>query len=91
MFGTAKVAAEAYDLAAIQAKHSTSDLNFPDMIHLKKKIPKIMFQYGVSKEGKKFKAVIYFDGKQKHLGCFTRARDAAMAYDMAIVAGNRWS
>ena len=44
MFGTAKNAAEAYDLAAIQAKHSTSDLNFPDMIHLKKKIPKIIIK-----------------------------------------------
>ena len=40
---------------------------------------------GVSKAGKKFQARISIDGKSKHLGTFTRARDAAMAYDEAIV------
>ena len=39
---------------------------------------------GVFKAGKKFVAKIS-DGKRKHLGTFTRARDAAMAYDKAIV------
>ena len=48
------------------------------------------------KEGKKYKGVIKtksgrfqaqikIDGKSKYLGIFTRARDAAMAYDKAIV------
>ena len=37
-FGTTKEAAIAYDLAAIQAKRPKSDLNFPDMIHVKKKV-----------------------------------------------------
>jgi len=41
---------------------------------------------GVSKQGKKFRAMISVDGEQKHIGLFTRARDAAMAYDEAIVA-----
>ena len=40
---------------------------------------------GVSKQGKKFRATISVDGEQKHIGLFTRARDAAMAYDEAIV------
>jgi len=40
---------------------------------------------GVSKKGKKFQAGIRIDGEQTHLGTFTRARDAAMAYDEAIV------
>ena len=35
-FGTTKEAAIAWDLAAIQGKRPTSDLNFPDMIHVKK-------------------------------------------------------
>ena len=39
---------------------------------------------GMSKAGKKFVAKISIDGKQKSLGTFTR-RDAAMAYDEAIV------
>ena len=95
-FGTTKEAAIAFDLAAIQAKRPKSDLNFPDMIHVKKEIPRIKKRKlvtctnttgfnGVSKAGEKFKATIRVDGKNKHLGIFTRARDAAMAYDKAIV------
>ena len=95
-FGTTKEAAIAFDLAAIQAKRPKSDLNFPDMIHVKKEIPRIkkrkLYDHrnktgfnGVSKAGKKFVAKIKINGKQKHLGRFTRARDAAMAYDKAIV------
>ena len=97
-FGTTKEAAIAYDFAAIQAKRPKSDLNFPDMIHVKnkKEIPKKKKRKlvtctnttgfnGVSKAGKKFQARISIDGKSKHLGTFTRARDAAMAYDEAIV------
>ena len=96
MFDTAKKAARAYDRAAIQAKRSKSDLNFPDMIHVKKEIPKIKKKKitmsnkktgfnGVSEAGKKFQACISINGKNKNLGTFTRARDAAMAYDEAIV------
>ena len=95
-FGTTKEAAIAFDLAAIQAKRPRSDLNFPDMIHVKKEIPRIKKRKlvrhhnttgfnGVSKNGKKFVANISINGKQKYLGIFTRARDAAMAYDKAIV------
>ena len=95
-FGTTKEAAIAFDLAAIQAKRPESDLNFPDMIHVKKEVPKIKKRKlvdcrnktgfnGVNKMGKKFQARISIDGKLKHLGVFTRARDAAMAYDEAIV------
>jgi len=95
-FGTTKEAAIAWDLAAIQAKRPKSDLNFPDMIHVKKEIPKIkkrkLYDHrnktgfnGVSKAGKKFRAQIQVDGKRKYLGLFTSARNAAMAYDEAIV------
>ena len=95
-FGTTKEAAIAFDLAAIQAKRPKSDLNFPDMIHVKKEIPRIKKRKlvtctnttgfnGVCKNGKKFQAKISINGKKKHLGTFTRARDAAMAYDKAIV------
>ena len=95
-FGTTKEAAIAYDLAAIQAKRQKSDLNFPDMIHVKKEIPKIKKRKimictnttgfnGVCKNGKKFQASIRVNGKSKYLGSFTKARDAAMAYDEAIV------
>jgi len=66
------------------------------MIHVKKEIPKIKKRKlvtctnttgfnGVSKKRKKFRANIRINGNVKYLGTFTRARDAAMAYDEAIV------
>ena len=97
LFGTPKEAAIAFDLAAIQAKRPRSDLNFPFLhdgeIEIIPKIKKRKLVTctnttgfnGVSKYGKKFRAQIRVDGKKKHLGTFTRARDAAMAYDEAIV------
>ena len=94
-FGTTKEAAIAYDLAAIQAKRPRSDLNFPFLHDGEIEIPKIKKRKlictnttgfnGVSKKGEKFKARISINGKRKHLGIFTRARDAAMAYDKAIL------
>ena len=88
-FGTTKEAAIAYDLAAIQAKRPRSDLNFPFLHDSEIEIiPRIKKRKlvnctnttgfnGVSKAGEKFKATIRVDGKSKHLGTFTRARDAA--------------
>jgi hypothetical protein len=94
-FGTAKEAAEAYDQAALQAKFPRSELNFSDtpkeeVSRIKKRKiydhrNKTGFN-GVSKKGKKFVAKIGIDGELKYLGTFTKARDAAMAYDKAIVA-----
>ena len=40
---------------------------------------------GVFKQRKKFRAMISVDGEPKYLGLFTKPRDAAMAYDEAIV------
>jgi hypothetical protein len=94
-FGTAKEAAEAYDQAALQAKFPRSELNFSDtpkeeVSRIKKRKiydhrNKTGFN-GVSKKGQKFQAQISIDGEQTYLGLFTKARDAAMAYDEAIVA-----
>jgi hypothetical protein len=48
---------------------------------------------GVSKAGKKFRArgsiTVHINGKTKHLGMFTHARDAANAYDHALVKTHR--
>ena len=95
MFGTAKEAAEAYDQAALQAKFPRSELNFSDtpkeeVSRIKKRRignykNKTGFN-GVSKFRKKFIAKISIDGEQTYIGTFTKPRDAAMAYDEAIVA-----
>ena len=96
MFGTAKEAAEAYDQAALQAKFPRSELNFSDtpkeeVSRIKKRRignykNKTGFNGVFKVRGGKFQAQISIDGEKKHLGTFTKARDAAMAYDKAIVA-----
>jgi hypothetical protein len=40
---------------------------------------------GVSKSGKKFKAVIGVDHKQKYLGTYGTPKEAALAFDRAVV------
>ena len=99
-FGTTKEAAIAYDVAANHAKRPKSDMNFPDMIHVKEEIPKRKKRKlvncnnktnfnGVSKRGKKFVTQIRINGEKEYLGTFTKARAAAMAYDDANVENDR--
>ena len=95
-FGTAKEAAEAYDQAALQAKFPRSELNFSDtpkeeVSRIKKRRignykNKTGFNGVCKVKGGKFQAQIGIDGELKYLGNFTKPRDAAMAYDKAIVA-----
>jgi hypothetical protein len=91
LFGTAKETAIAFDVAAIHAKRPRSDLNFPEMNHEREEIQKRkkrkLASAGcdsrnktglseVSKNRKKYKArVMIFDGKRKHPGSSTNARD----------------
>ena len=95
MFGTAKEAVEAYDQAALQANFPRSQLNFSDtpmeVSRIKKRRignykNKTGFNGVCKVKGGKFQAQIQIDGEKKHLGYFTKPRDAAMAYDEAIVA-----
>ena len=95
-FDTSKEAAIAYDFAALQAKRPTSDLNFPDMIHVKKKISKKTYRKimkssqessntGVCKDGNKFKAQIQIAGNLQNIGKFDTAKEAAEVYDQAAL------
>ena len=99
-FGTTKEAAIAFDVAATHAKRPRSDLNYPEMIHVKELVPKRKKKQmmectnktsfdGVSKVGKKFVAQISINGEKEYLGTFTKARAAAMAYDDANVKNDR--
>jgi hypothetical protein len=93
-------AAVAFDRAVTQHKLSSSKLNFPnglasddenyDAIMNPKKKRRLHSTNtsgytGVSKNRKRFKAVIYFDGKYKHLGTHDTPKEAALAFDRAVI------
>ena len=95
-FDTPKEAAEAYDLAAIEAGRPTSKLNFPDQVP-KGYVPKrkklrsnnTIGYRGVNKQGNRFEARIYTGGIQHYLGMFGTAKEAAIAYDVAATHAKR--
>ena len=93
---TAKEAAIAYDRAVLKANQSTSLLNFPDMVHnldvepKNKNIKRSSTGYrGVSKNGKKFRAMINTTGRNKSIGTFATAIQAALAYDQAAIKAGK--
>ena len=93
-FDTPKEAARAYDRAAIQAGKPTSKLNFLDQVP-KNYIPKkkklastnTTGYRGVSRRGNRFQACISIGGKRKQrcIGTFDTAKEAAQAYDRAAI------
>jgi hypothetical protein len=99
-YATAKEAALAYDRAVVQHKLSSSKLNYPDGLPIddedyeelmnpkKKKRLKshnTSGYTGVSKNGKRFQAKIYFDREIKCLGTYDTPKEAALAYDRAVI------
>ena len=91
-FDTSKEAAQAYDLAAIQAGRPTSKLNFLDQVPKKYKPKKKKLSSGnttgfrgVSKKGNRFAAGIYMKGRRHHIGNFGTTKKAAIAYDLAAI------
>ena len=96
-FDTAKQAAKAYDNEAIKLRRPLSKLNYP------KKAPvgytptqqalqsnNTVGYRGVYKEKNgKSKAGITIDGKHTHIGTFDTPKEAAVAYDRAVLKANR--
>jgi hypothetical protein len=95
-FDTRKEAAEAYDLAAIEAGRPTSKLNFPDQVP-KGYVPKrkklrsdnTIGYRGVTKKGNRFQARIKIDKIQYHIGSFGTTKEAAIAFDVAATFAKR--
>jgi hypothetical protein len=95
-YDTAKQAAKAHDKEAIKLRRPFSKLNYP------KKAPvgytpiqqpllsrNTVGYRGVSKNGKKYRAVIVINGKNMYPGTFETAKEAAIAYDRAVLKANR--
>ena len=104
MFACAKEAALLFDRAVIQYKLPRSLLNYPDGLpiddedydeimnpHKKRKLASTNTSgyNGVSKERKRFSARIKINGKRKHLGAYDTPKEAALAYDRAVVQHKR--
>ena len=96
-FDTPKEAAEAYDLAAIEAGRPTSKLNFPDQVPKGYYVPKRKKLYsnntigyrGVKKKGNRFQAQIKIGGILYYIGSFGTTKEAAIAYDVAATHAKR--
>jgi hypothetical protein len=99
-YDTSKEAALAYDRAVVHHKLSSSKLNYPDGLPLddedyealmnpKKKrrlsSANTVGYRGVTKNGKRFAAKIGVESKNNYLGTYDTAKEAALAYDRAVV------
>jgi len=99
-YDTAKEAALAFDRAVVQHKQPSSKLNYPDGLPIddedydeimdpkKKRNLKsnnTTGYRGVSKRKERFYAQIRIDGKMKYLGMHDTAKDAAIAFDRAVI------
>jgi len=95
-YDTAKQAAKVYDKEAIKVRRPFISLNYP------KKAPvgytpmqKVLASNntvgyrGVSKNKKKFAARITIGGKKTHIGTYDTPKEAAIAYDRAVLKANK--
>ena len=96
MFDTAKRAARAYDRAAMQAGRPPTKLNYQDKVPMdyKPKMKKLRSDNtigyrGVYKNGNRFQAQIYIDGRFRFIGSFGTTKEAAIAFDLAAIQAKR--
>ena len=97
-YTTAKQAAEAYDDEAIKARKPLSTLNYPKRapvgytpIQQPLYSSNTVGYRGVCKSGKKFLSKIKIGGTITHLGNYETAKEAAVAYDRAVLKASRSS
>ena len=98
-YDTAKQAAKAHDKEAIKLRRPFSKMNYPKeaplgytSIQQPLSSRNTVGYRGVSKSGKKFKASIKIGGKPTtHLGTYDTAKEAAVAYDRAVLKANQSS
>ena len=95
-YATAKQAAKAYDKEAIKLRKPFSTLNYPKKtpvgytpMQQPLKSNNTVGYRGVSKKRKKFTASIKIGGKNSHIGTYDTPKEAAIAYDRAVLKANK--
>ena len=95
-YKTAKQAAQAHDKEAIKLRRPFSKLNFPEKTpdgytpRQQALVSRNTVGYrGVSKRGKNYHAQIRIGGKVTPLGTYDTAKEAAIAYDRAVLKANQ--
>ena len=95
-YDTAEQAAKTYDKEAIKLRRPLSKLNYPKKapvgytpIQQPLKSNNIIGYRGVAKRGKKFQSSARIGGKVKYIGTYDTAREAAIAYDRAVLKTNK--
>jgi len=93
--GTASAAAKAYDDEAIKLRRPLSKLNYPQNapigytpIQQSLYASNSVGYRGVSKNRKNFQAQIKIDATLTYIGTYTTSKDAAIAYDRAVIKLN---
>jgi len=95
-FDTAKQAAKAYDKEAIKLRRPLTSLNYPNKapvgytpVQQPLRSTNTVGYRGVSKHGKKFFGYISVGGKSTNLGTYETAKEAAIAYDRAVLKAHQ--
>jgi len=95
-YKTANQAAKAYDKEAIKLRVPLSKLNYPKKapvgytpIQQPLRSDNTVGYRGVYKDGKKYKSQIKIDGKDTHIGRYDTAKEAAVAFDRAVLKANK--
>ena len=95
-YDTAKQAAKAYDKEAIKLRRPFSKLNYPKKapvgytpIQQPLRSDNAVGYRGVYKSGKNYQAQIKIGGKNTYIGTYDTAKEAAIAFDRAVLKANK--
>ena len=97
-YDTAKQAAKAFDVEAIKLRRPLASLNYPKKAPVRYTPKQKAFRSintvgyrGISKNRNQFKAQIGIGGKNTYIGTYDTAKEAAIAFDRALLKSNKFT